>query len=135
MIRPFELQKFLAGAKVMTRDGRPVHQLTYFERPEERYPLHGIVDGVQSVITWTKEGKFKALADTADTCNTDLVIYDDDCEIVHKPAELAGIKPMTLDAAVKLYRVDNEVKGNVSTFVAFMNGIHAAETYHRIISN
>jgi hypothetical protein len=50
---PFNIDKFRAGAKVITRDGREVKQLTEFDC-DERYPLSGVVK--RELVSWTIEG-------------------------------------------------------------------------------
>lgn len=130
MIHPFDLQKFLAGAHVTTRDGRPVRQLTYFQLPHDTYPLHGIVEGMEAIGTWTKEGNFRQEGGTSDF---DLVIHIEDCDVPEKSMGLDGVTPIQLATAMELFMADTEMKGNVTTFVAFVRGIHAAETHHGVI--
>jgi hypothetical protein len=54
-LEKFDLEKALNGAKVVTRDGREVSQLTKFECIN-LYSLVGVVDGV--IKRWTEQGKF-----------------------------------------------------------------------------
>jgi hypothetical protein len=54
-MKKFNLEKALAGEPVVTRDGRPVTQLTLFEI-ESNFPLKGVVD--RNFSTWTKKGFF-----------------------------------------------------------------------------
>jgi hypothetical protein len=54
--KPFNLEEALNGAKVVTRDGREVSQLTNFENLNDDYPLIGVVD--RSIRTWTTQGLF-----------------------------------------------------------------------------
>jgi hypothetical protein len=51
--KPFNLEEALNGAKVVTRDGREVKELTKFEGLKD-YPLVGIVDS--QLHTWTTQG-------------------------------------------------------------------------------
>ena len=53
--RKFDLEKALAGAKVVTRDGREVTQLHLFET-NGKHPLMGVVD--DSLCGFTKKGVF-----------------------------------------------------------------------------
>lgn len=53
--KPFNLEEALNGAKVVTRDGREVLQLTKFECLN-LYSLVGVVDG--AIQKWTSEGIF-----------------------------------------------------------------------------
>jgi hypothetical protein len=55
-LEKFDLEKALNGAKVVTRDGREVSQLTNFENLNDDYPLIGVVD--RSIRTWTTQGLF-----------------------------------------------------------------------------
>jgi hypothetical protein len=52
-LEKFDLEKALNGAKVVTRDGREVKELTKFEGFKD-YPLVGIVDS--QLHTWTTQG-------------------------------------------------------------------------------
>ncbi len=52
---PFDLQRALAGDKVVTRDGREVTQLTKFEITENEYPLIGVVG--DRIRSWTIKGQ------------------------------------------------------------------------------
>lgn len=55
--KEFNLQEALNGAKVVTRDGREVTQLTKFETIEE-HCLYGVVD--EEIHSWLKNGTFYA---------------------------------------------------------------------------
>lgn len=55
-MRPFDLQKALAGAKVQTRDGRGVTQLTYFPDAKQKYCIACVVDNYLRL--YDKEGCF-----------------------------------------------------------------------------
>lgn len=53
-LKPFNLEEALNGAKVVTRDGREVTQLTFFET-KSPFPLIGVCDnGFMS--SWQKNG-------------------------------------------------------------------------------
>lgn len=54
-LEKFDLEKAINGAKVVTRDGREVLQLTKFECLN-LYSLVGVVDG--AIQKWTSEGIF-----------------------------------------------------------------------------
>jgi hypothetical protein len=54
-LEKFDLEKVLNGAKVVTRDGREVTQLTKFE-DVGKYPLVGVLEG--DVKTWTIKGYY-----------------------------------------------------------------------------
>jgi hypothetical protein len=54
-LKKFDLEKALNGAKVVTRNGREVLQLTKFECIN-LYSLVGVVDG--AIKRWTEQGKF-----------------------------------------------------------------------------
>lgn len=53
---PFDLEKALAGAKVVTESGLEVTQLTRFDAPESMYHLFGVIEG--DVHNWTLDGKY-----------------------------------------------------------------------------
>lgn len=55
--KPFNLEEALKGAKVVTRDGGEVKELTKFENLKD-YPLVGVLD--TELKTWTTEGKYSA---------------------------------------------------------------------------
>jgi galactose mutarotase-like enzyme len=52
-LEKFDLEKALNGAKVVTRDGREVTQLTKFEA-RDSWELYGVVDG--KVCEWFSNG-------------------------------------------------------------------------------
>jgi hypothetical protein len=52
--KPFNLEEALNGAKVVTRDGREVKELTKFESFED-YPLVGVLDN--ELKSWNEQGK------------------------------------------------------------------------------
>jgi hypothetical protein len=54
-MKPFNLERALAGDPVITRDGRPVTQLTLFTNTKT-YPLVGVVEGV--IKAWKTNGKY-----------------------------------------------------------------------------
>jgi hypothetical protein len=56
-MRPFDLELWKAGEPVITRDGREVKELTYFESIKVPYKLCGTLDGL--LQTWTIEGFFQ----------------------------------------------------------------------------
>lgn len=53
-MKPFDLEKALAGAPVVTRNGRPVQEIYHLTTCDGRYPVIGVIDG--AVWTFTKEG-------------------------------------------------------------------------------
>jgi hypothetical protein len=53
--KEFNLEEALNGAKVVTRDGREVTQLTKFKSIEE-HCLYGVVD--EEIHSWLKNGTF-----------------------------------------------------------------------------
>jgi hypothetical protein len=55
--KPFNLEEALNGAKVVTRIGLEVSQLTKFEGSKE-YQLAGVMDG--KLQTWTEQGVYHA---------------------------------------------------------------------------
>ena len=57
-MKPFNLEKALAGEPVVTREGNPVTQLIKFEAKEERdgYVLYGVVNN--KIFTFLDSGKY-----------------------------------------------------------------------------
>jgi hypothetical protein len=53
-LEKFDLEKAIHGAKVVTRDGREVKQLTNFETRNPDWNLYGVVDN--SIYCWDNEG-------------------------------------------------------------------------------
>jgi hypothetical protein len=66
-LEKFDLEKVIHGAKVVTRDGREVLELTKFENLGE-LPLVGVVDG--DLETWTIKGRYSE----GETSNMDLFL-------------------------------------------------------------
>jgi hypothetical protein len=54
-LEKFDLEKALNGAKVVTRDGHEIKELTKFE-VSTGYQLAGVMDGI--LHTWTTQGSF-----------------------------------------------------------------------------
>ena len=54
-MKPFNLERALAGDPVVTRDGRPVTQLASFKAKGQN-TLYGVIDGY--VGSWTPEGRW-----------------------------------------------------------------------------
>lgn len=52
----FNLEKALNGAKVITRDGREVTQLTLFNATSDGYCLYAVIDNV--IVSFTKDGYY-----------------------------------------------------------------------------
>jgi hypothetical protein len=57
-LEKFDLEKVIHGAKVVTRDGREVLELTKFENLGE-LPLVGVIDGY--LETWTIKGQYSEI--------------------------------------------------------------------------
>lgn len=53
-MKPFNLEAALAGARVVTRDGREVTQLIKFNILNSYLSIYGVIDGILKV--WTIEG-------------------------------------------------------------------------------
>lgn len=53
-MKPFDLEKALAGDPVVTRDGRPVYQLKFLES-SLYYKFAGVLE--EDIDTWTIDGK------------------------------------------------------------------------------
>lgn len=54
-MKPFNLEEALNGAKVITRDGRVVTQLTKFNA-DEKETLYGVVNN--EIASWKDDGRF-----------------------------------------------------------------------------
>ncbi len=54
-MKPFNLEEVLNGAKVVTRDGREVTQLTKFNADEDE-TLFGVVG--KEIVSWKDDGRF-----------------------------------------------------------------------------
>ena len=50
-MEPFDLEKALAGAPVVTRNGKPVAELHYFKTAERPYKVCAVIDGEVVVLT------------------------------------------------------------------------------------
>lgn len=55
-MKPFDLEKALAGDPVVTRDGREVTSLHLFDCEGYAHPLMGVCDG--QILSWTKDGGY-----------------------------------------------------------------------------
>jgi len=53
-MKPFNLERALAGDPVMTKDGRLVTQLVLFRNVSTSHPIFGVIH--DEVFTWTMEG-------------------------------------------------------------------------------
>lgn len=71
-MKPFDLKQALAGAKVVTRDGREVTQMVVFDLAEPTYIVHAVVAGI--VKSYTKDGEFDH---TSKDHDNDLFMYDE----------------------------------------------------------
>lgn len=67
----FNLEKWKAGAKVCTRDGKPVESLTHFPNADD-FQLVGVLDG--QIDQWTDDGCYFARNDEPN--GNDLVIAE-----------------------------------------------------------
>lgn len=66
-MKPFNLERAIAGDPVMTRDGRVVRQLTYFADSTNNYPLLGTIG--TEIKSWTKAGFWAVDGDEDDGRN------------------------------------------------------------------
>ena len=58
--KPFNLKDALSGAKVVTREGQEVKQLTFFET-DDLYCIYGIVNN--TIKSWRKNGSYSISGD------------------------------------------------------------------------
>jgi hypothetical protein len=64
-LEKFDLEKAINGAKVVTRDGKEVKQLTYFDLSDDhKYHLYGVVG--KSIRCWTITGQYEPSDDNYD---------------------------------------------------------------------
>jgi hypothetical protein len=59
-MKPFDLEKALKGAPVITRDGREVTQLCLFDVGDDKYPVYGVIRDKKAgdyISCFTKQGK------------------------------------------------------------------------------
>lgn len=54
---PFDLTRALDGDKVVTRDGREVTQLHFFDLPNSDYPVFGVMNN--EIRSWPKNGQIR----------------------------------------------------------------------------
>lgn len=73
-MKPFDLQKALAGEPVVTRGGRKVEELRWYEGCSPDYPVRGTV--ARSVLSWTVKGE----QDQGDESVLDLFMAEDEPE-------------------------------------------------------
>ena len=66
-MKAFDIQKALDGADVITRDGKEVYQLTWFDCAN-KHCVHGVID--DWIFSWTVEGKI--VTDTDEPHDKDL---------------------------------------------------------------
>jgi hypothetical protein len=111
-LEKFDLEKALNGAKVVTRDGREVTQLTKFEGLKD-YPLVGIVDS--QLHTWTTQGP---LSLHLGECGADLFL---------------AVEPQRI--WVNVYTSDDTIhtSGNYHTLEAAKNSIYQKRNYIKTI--
>ena len=57
-MKPFDLDKALAGARVVTRDGRPVKIAGYNPEFKESARILGWI-GIDSICSWNSVGKYR----------------------------------------------------------------------------
>lgn len=62
-MKPFDLEAALAGAKVITKDGREVKQLTKFDTDISRC-LVGVVDKL--LLSWFEDGRYERNGSNSD---------------------------------------------------------------------
>lgn len=62
-MKPFDLEKALVGAKVVTRDGDEVTGLHLFEAGNNPEPLYGMVKGI--ICSFSRRGEYYEEGDPA----------------------------------------------------------------------
>lgn len=74
-MKPFNLEAALAGAKVITRDGSEVTQLTMFNVDKDGYVLFGVLGN--QVHSWLISGRYFRV----DESDSDLFMAPETCEV------------------------------------------------------
>jgi len=85
-MKPFDLEKALAGAPVVTRGGREVTQLYLFDVKDDCYPVYGVIHNKNGnyIGCFTKEGR-------------ELVSRETSSDLFMKPVKKTGyIHPKTI---------------------------------------
>lgn len=57
-MKPFDLERSLAGDPVVTRDGREIGEIYLFKSPEIRFPVFAEIKKCNEVYRYSKDGKF-----------------------------------------------------------------------------
>lgn len=57
-MKPFDLERALAGDPVVTRDGREIGEIYWFRNPEIRSPVFAEIKTYNDVYRYSKDGKF-----------------------------------------------------------------------------
>lgn len=92
----FDLERALAGDKVITRDGREVTQLVKFDC-ENKYPVRGVFLG--GVYSWTSEGIYYA---------GDGAKHDND--LFMAPKKLSGFVNVWSNGSATAYRLKSQAE-------------------------
>jgi len=61
-LKPFDLEKALAGEPVVTRDGRTVQEVIAFKTPSSKYPVMVLIEG--AITGRGRNGRFFMNSDT-----------------------------------------------------------------------
>ena len=116
-MKPFDLERALAGDPVVTRDGRPVTQLTLFEETDTDYCLYGVAGG--TLLNWRKTG----ITDPEDYLEEDAYIEGSMSDLFMAPRE------------VWIIVLESTAKDFVSTYVETYNSKEEAEKQRDYIIN
>ena len=93
MQKPFDLQKALAGAPVVTRDGRRVIGLVLLPAKGE-FPLAGVIEGAENIEMWKRTGVFL----NSSTYRSDLFL---DVPVVQKTVYTSVYKRGDVDSSCR----------------------------------
>ena len=85
----FDLEKALAGEKVITIDGREVTQLVKFNVKNDDYPLHGVLG--DNVLVWQRNGRY------------DIDASEHTLDLFMAPKKLSGYMSISRNSNGKLY--------------------------------
>ena len=116
----FNLQKWQQGAKVCTRSGFEVENLTHFPTASD-YQLVGLVRG--EIFTWTKNGKF----DIEKYEHSDDLVFEEPESWVYAYRNKNG----TLMTSVIVYPTIDEAIGDAKKYISpeRFAGIYKLEVY------
>jgi hypothetical protein len=104
-MKPFDLEKALAGEPVVTRDGQKIIEIHYFKYVKTKFPLVVHIENNSSVDHYTIKGKW-----TDDFVNEELDLFMDELE---KWVNVYHSKVREEAWCSRFYQSENEAKENI----------------------